>query len=685
MDLTERIKRYLDKVPPAVAGAGGHNQAFSVACALINGFALSTSEAEPFLREYSARCDPPWSDKEIAHKLQSAEQTNHDKPRGHLLGTTGMKPKQARETKPLKVTLAKAPQDVKGKPLPAPIVDGARILLQTAFEPGDHVRLVVGEYGEDGKDRPADSGVALKASDWLKRLEDKGGDPNKIFSTTAARQPGLFIGMNPVQPGGKSDKSVTNFRHALIEFDDIPLEAQWELITDSNIPCAAVIASGGKSVHAWVRINAKDRQEFDERVAILHDAFADYGVDKQNRNPARLSRLAGCARGAKRQELLATNIGAESFTAWLVEREESSDGHAYSADDFMSWRPACDPDVLLGNRFLSRGGSMLFIGQSGIGKSSLAMQAAMTWALGRDFFGLKPAKPLKQIMVQAENDFGDMAEMFQGVARGLGIDELSEEMEIINANLKVLTNTTATGKDFVDYFQRQIDRYAPDFAWIDPLLSFIGDDISRQDVCGRFLRNWLNPVIHGAKVGVAMMHHTNKPPQENKGSTWDGGGAYAGSGSAELVNWARAICVLRRDESGLYKLDYEKRQKRTGIRDESGKLTTRVWLQQSEEGICWLNSGPPVKLAKPPKQPSGKRGRKSAWAPIMEDLQGYVTKIATPGADYSENELQERLERLGGPGHSAFFDGKNNYHRHKFLEHFTQDPKTKRWTLKGTT
>ena len=57
--------------------------------------------------------------------------------------------------------------------------------------------------------------------------------------------------------------------------------------------------------------------------------------------------------------------------------------------------------------------SCLFVGQSGIGKSSLCMQLAINWALGRTTFGIRPERPLKSLIVQAENDVGDVAEMFR--------------------------------------------------------------------------------------------------------------------------------------------------------------------------------------------------------------------------------------------------------------------------------
>ena len=69
-----------------------------------------------------------------------------------------------------------------------------------------------------------------------------------------------------------------------------------------------------------------------------------------------------------------------------------------------------DPDELLKNRYLCKGGGALWVAQTGIGKSSAELQAAILWAIGRPFFGIAPARPLKSLIIQAENDDGDLAE-----------------------------------------------------------------------------------------------------------------------------------------------------------------------------------------------------------------------------------------------------------------------------------
>jgi Bifunctional DNA primase/polymerase, N-terminal len=83
-DPDKRIWAYVDAIPGAIEGQEGHVQTFKVACKLVNGWELSTTEALPYLQAYNLRCEPPWTDKELLHKLESAQEASHDEPRGHL-------------------------------------------------------------------------------------------------------------------------------------------------------------------------------------------------------------------------------------------------------------------------------------------------------------------------------------------------------------------------------------------------------------------------------------------------------------------------------------------------------------------------------------------------------------------------------------------------------------------------
>lgn len=79
----ERARKYLATIEPAVMGQAGSTPTYHAACVLVEGFALSVDEAFPLMVEYSERCVPPWSEREIRHKLQDAMKNATN--RGHLL------------------------------------------------------------------------------------------------------------------------------------------------------------------------------------------------------------------------------------------------------------------------------------------------------------------------------------------------------------------------------------------------------------------------------------------------------------------------------------------------------------------------------------------------------------------------------------------------------------------------
>ncbi len=98
-----RARSYVAAMPHAVAGRGGHDATFSVAVALVWGFALPADEAWPIMQEFNARCLPPWADRELRHKLADASRlTRHHKPQGHLCSAGGVGPSFRR--KPVSVT-----------------------------------------------------------------------------------------------------------------------------------------------------------------------------------------------------------------------------------------------------------------------------------------------------------------------------------------------------------------------------------------------------------------------------------------------------------------------------------------------------------------------------------------------------------------------------------------------------
>lgn len=498
--------------------------------------------------------------------------------------------------------------------------------LEACFAPGDVLSIAPGTLPE-GESRavPEHSGINVFTRElWLEKARAKGGI-ERLFST----RHGLYIRINPVAAKSNGgDKDVTAFRHTLIESDRIPKAEQERILRGSGLPIAALIDSGGNSVHAWVRVDAKSKEEYHERRERLWKSLPEgFVIDSQNKNPSRFSRCPGARRGDAWQRLLDVNLGPTSFEEW--EREADGLGLAppMRVSQLGKYDTANDPNTVLGNRWLCRGGSLVIVGQSGIGKSSFSMQMAVMWALGQPVFNIKPIRPLKSLIIQAENDVGDLAEMFQGVCKGMGLS--AQQQALLEENLVIYRDTIHCGAAFAHTAEILIKRHQPDLVWGDPLLNYIGDDASQQKVVSEFCGRLLNPISERTGIIWCFMHHTGKPSQDAKAKQhWTGTDfAYSGLGSSALTNWAREVAVLMRVKTpeGLpptFRFELCKRRRRAGMADLCGNPSAAIFVRHGETGICWQQCPEPQKPEAASKYTIGRKekpGRpKANKKPIRE-------------------------------------------------------------------
>lgn len=250
-----------------------------------------------------------------------------------------------------------------------------------------------------------------------------------------------------------------------------------------------------------------------------------------------------------------------------------------------------DPNELLRHRYLCRGGGLLLVGPTGVGKSSLSMQAMVNWGIGRAFFGIQPVKPIKSLLIQAENDEGDLAEMRDGVLAGLNLTV--DERRLAMENIIVAREDTRTGLPFFSGAVRPLlEQHKPDLVWIDPALAYLGGEVVSQNDVGAFLRNMLNPLLREFNCAAVVVHHTNKPASGKEKLDWSAGDfAYLGGGSAEWANWARAVLCLRSLGShSVFELRAAKRGRRLGWKEAGGETKAYVkYIAHAKEPgvICW--------------------------------------------------------------------------------------------------
>jgi len=541
-------------------------------------------------------------------------------------------------------------EDLPVPPMPISVESGpVDKFLTTCFDVGDQINICRSVKDGD-RERPDGAGETRSREEWLELFK---GDGLKEWQGDAV---GVYVSINANNGKGRAAEHITKYRHCLIEFDESTMAEQWAIIKRSGLPTSSIIKSGSRSLHAFVEVRAANAKEFAERVAFIYKHLEHTKLDPANKDAGRLSRLPGAMRTATglQQELVECGAPTLTYMEWMERTIYGDIPEPYSWEQLVNFKEDADITQLLGKRWICRGGSALWVGSSGLGKSVLCLQAAITWAAGRDLFGISPhGKPLKSLIVQAENDEGDVAEALQGILKAL--DLTAEELDRVKQNIVIVRDCTSTGERFVDRMRRLAEKHKPDLAWVDPLLAFIGGDLSSQETAGGFLRNLLNPLALSGGFAWMLMHHTPKPTRD--GSGYQGHDkAYSGFGSSELTNWARAVLMLSpcgQDEQGTYtyKLEVTKRGKRSGLRSGvtasdliASKTQPLVHLKHADKGMAWIEVEAPEKSV-------GRRASTIDWAKLPEGAKyTQVVTFVQQATGLQERQAKARVKQAKDDG-----------------------------------
>lgn len=259
--------------------------------------------------------------------------------------------------------------------------------LETLFRPDESVSFVHAAAFKEDKQKwvPADAGHVLKCSTLINKLKKK-KTLEDAFGTINPSA-GAWIRINPTE--GAANKDVTRFAHALVESDDLEIETQKKMLVNFKLPIAALVESGGKSVHAIVKIDASNEAEYTQRVSFLFDWLAKHQfiVDENNKNAGRLSRLPGAERNGNIQRLILTNTGCSSWLEWMdyIEGFDDNLPEIHTARDMFENPTPEPPDVIEG--ILKKGAKMIVTGDSKSGKTCLLMNLAVCIAEGWKWLG----------------------------------------------------------------------------------------------------------------------------------------------------------------------------------------------------------------------------------------------------------------------------------------------------------
>lgn len=287
----------------------------------------------------------------------------------------------------------------------------------------------------------------------------------------------------------------------------------------------------------------------------------------------------------------------------------------FTHEELMAFVGTQDPNTLLGDRWLCRGFTSLFAGPAGAGKSTLEMQMAICFGCGQSFYGIRPVRALRSLILQAENDLGDSAEQYQGVLDGMlkhSGDGFTIDAEKVARNVQVNWVIGKSGFDFCGILDGMIKMHKPDVVWIDPLFAFAGCDLMKPKETTEFIRHGLVPIAINNGVALFVVHHIGKSYRDNtEKQKWsDLDFQYLGFGTSEIQNAFRAVTILlpvstEDSRDNLYRLVLSKRGGRAGARDSDGHRTTNLYLTQSKEGIFWEQADKPDKKPSPNQKWTG--------------------------------------------------------------------------------
>mgnify|MGYP002638943833 FL=1 len=385
--------------------------------------------------------------------------------------------------------------------------------LETLFEPDENVGYVTESWEHDGKFLPSKGCYDRTAGQLIKELYQCKGDIGSVLGDYNS-EVGAWIRFNPLDGKGVKNENVTEFRYALVESDTMDISAQKAIITELELPVAALVYSGKKSLHAIVKIDASTYEEYKKRVDYLYNVCNKNGLklDIQNRNPSRLSRMPGVMRNGKKQYLLDTNIGKENWNEWREWIESVNDDlpDPESMADVWDNLPELAPPLIDG--VLRQGHKMLIAGPSKAGKSYALIELCCAIAEGEKWLEWNCTQG-RVMYVNLELDRASCLHRFKDVYTALGIapDNLS------NIDIWNLRGRSVPMDKLAPKLIRRASKKNYIAIIIDPIYKVITGDENSADQMAHFC-NQFDKVCTELGCAVIYCHHHSKGAQGGKRS-----------------------------------------------------------------------------------------------------------------------------------------------------------------------
>ena len=392
--------------------------------------------------------------------------------------------------------------------------------LETLFEAGENVGYVTkcypktdDETGEIVKWLPTKGAYDRTAGELIQLLQECNGDIGAVLGDYH-EEAGAWIRFNPMDGKGAKNENVTDFRYALVESDSMPIDKQNAIYKELELPIAALVHSGNKSLHAIVKVDAKNYEEYRNRVDYLYKICQKNGiiVDTQNKNPSRLSRMPGFVRNGQKQFLVDTNIGKADWDEWYQYIEDLNDDLPDPEGLADSWDnlPELAPELIKG--VLRQGHKMLIAGPSKAGKSFALIEMSIAIAEGKKWLGWECPQG-RVLYVNLELDRPSALHRFRDVYQAMGLPP----QNISNIDIWNLRGKTVPMDKLAPKLIRRALKKNYIAVIIDPIYKVLTGDENSADQMAHFT-NQFDKVATELGSSVIYCHHHSKGSQGGKKS-----------------------------------------------------------------------------------------------------------------------------------------------------------------------
>lgn len=389
--------------------------------------------------------------------------------------------------------------------------------LETLFDSTDFVGYVTATYPIETDNgtiyKPTQGNFDRTAGELIQLLQKTPDDIGAVFGDYK-EEAGAWIRFNPLDGKGVKNDNVTDFRYALVESDTLDIGKQYALFKELELPIATLVHSGKKSLHAVVKVDARDYQEYRKRVDYIYQICKKNGldIDTQNRNPSRLSRMPGVTRNGHKQFLIDTNIGKANYDEWYQWVEDLNDDLPDPEGLLDSWddMPDLAPELIHG--VLRQGHKMLIAGPSKAGKSFALIELSIAIAEGSKWLGWQ-CEQGRVLYVNLELDRPSALHRFKDVYNAMGL----QANNVQNIDVWNLRGKTVPMDKLAPKLIRRSLKKNYQAVIIDPIYKVLTGDENSADQMAHFT-NQFDKVATELGCSVIYCHHHSKGAQGGKKS-----------------------------------------------------------------------------------------------------------------------------------------------------------------------